>query len=236
MINRIIMTLLLLTAINTSQAIAGIVITGTRVIYPSDKNFVSVELTNVGNEPALVQSWIDTQDVIADPNTTTAPFIITPPISRIETAKGQSLRILFNNNQKLASDRETLFWLNILDIPAAPKDQTNYLQFAVRNRIKLFYRPHDLNMSFDQSLQKLDVKILDKNTLLISNDSPYYMNFSKSYLINLNNSSKEIPNLLFIEPFSDLKLNIDSLNEMKSAKLSIINDFGSILNIEKSLN
>lgn len=124
--------LLTLSAIVTS-AQAGIVITGTRVIYPSDKEFVSVQLTNVGEQIALVQSWIDDKDIITDPTTTKAPFIVTPPITTIEASRGQSLRVIFNQKQKLASDRETLFWLNVLDIPAKPEAGKNYLQFAICN-------------------------------------------------------------------------------------------------------
>lgn len=41
---------------------AGIVIYGTRVIYPADKKEVLVQLMNQGNRSSLVQSWIDDGD------------------------------------------------------------------------------------------------------------------------------------------------------------------------------
>ena len=99
-------SLLMLSTLITS-AQAGIVITGTRVIYPSDKEFVSVQLTNVGDQVALVQSWVDSKDIIADPTTTQAPFIVTPPITTIEAAKGQSLRVIFNQKQKIVLAQRT---------------------------------------------------------------------------------------------------------------------------------
>lgn len=101
-------SLLMLSTLITS-AHAGIVITGTRVIYPSDKEFVSVQLTNVGDQIALVQSWVDSKDIIADPTTTQAPFIVTPPITTIEAEKGQSLRVIFNQKQKLAKPKHFPF-------------------------------------------------------------------------------------------------------------------------------
>ena len=46
----------------SSSAIADIVISGTRVIYTSDQKSVNVRLENKGNNPLLVQSWLDTGD------------------------------------------------------------------------------------------------------------------------------------------------------------------------------
>ena len=40
----------------------------------------------------------------------------------------------------LPSDRESLFWLNIMEIPLKVEDP-NSVQFAIRQRLKLFYRP-----------------------------------------------------------------------------------------------
>lgn len=46
----------------SSSSIADIVISGTRVIYKSDQKSVNVRLENKGNNPLLVQSWLDTGD------------------------------------------------------------------------------------------------------------------------------------------------------------------------------
>lgn len=43
----------------SSSSIADIVISGTRVIYKSDQKSVNVRLENKGNNPLLVQSWLD---------------------------------------------------------------------------------------------------------------------------------------------------------------------------------
>ena len=85
---------------------AGIVITGTRVIYPNDKEFVSVQLSNVGDKDALVQSWVDTKDMTADPTTTKAPFIVTPPLFRLDPEQTNTLRIQYTG-APLPTDRDT---------------------------------------------------------------------------------------------------------------------------------
>lgn len=44
-----------------STANAGVVIYGTRIIYPAEKNEVLVQLMNQGGRSSLVQSWIDVE-------------------------------------------------------------------------------------------------------------------------------------------------------------------------------
>lgn len=51
----------------SSSAIADIVISGTRVVYKSEQKSVNVRLENKGNNPLLVQSWLDTGDDNAEP-------------------------------------------------------------------------------------------------------------------------------------------------------------------------
>ncbi len=92
--------------------------------------------------PSLTQVWVDDGRVQNQPEKDAAPFIVLPPIVRIEPGKGQSWRLVFNGS-RLPQDRESLFWFNLLDIPPEPKNgkTDNYLQLAIRSRIKLFYRP-----------------------------------------------------------------------------------------------
>ena len=104
----------------SAQSVAGVVVTGTRVIYPSNAKEVSVRLDNKGKSPVLIQSWIDSGDASATPENIQVPFILTPPINRVEPSKGQTLRLSYTGGPQPA-DRESVFWLNILEIPAKPK-------------------------------------------------------------------------------------------------------------------
>ncbi|MCL7715581.1 fimbrial biogenesis chaperone [Stenotrophomonas mori] len=129
------------------DALAGVVVNGTRVIYPAQAREVTVQIDNVGESPALVQAWIDAGDAEQTADTSDAPFVLTPPIVRIEPGRSQALRVIFTG-APLPADRESLFWLNVLDVPPAPdaaaSDDQNYLQVAFRSRLKLFYRPRGL--------------------------------------------------------------------------------------------
>lgn len=124
---------------------ASIVLDGTRVVYPAGKKEVTVTVSNQNNNPVLIQSWIDSgnPDDAASQNT---PFILTPPINRIDAGKAQTLRISYLGSATLPTDRESVFYLNVLEVPAKAKDmdEKSKLNIAFRSRIKLFYRPNDL--------------------------------------------------------------------------------------------
>ncbi|KAG1469524.1 hypothetical protein G6F57_012149 [Rhizopus arrhizus] len=130
------------------DALAGVVVNGTRVIYPAQAREVTVQVDNVGDSPALVQAWIDSGDANQTADTSDAPFVLTPPIARVEPGRSQALRVIFSGAQ-LPADRESVFWLNVLDVPPSPDNadntgEQNYLQVAFRSRLKLFYRPQGL--------------------------------------------------------------------------------------------
>jgi len=127
-------------------ALAGIQVAGTRVIYPETEREVTVRIRNDASGPRLLQAWVDDGDSEATAETSKAPFLVTPPISRVDPDMGQALRIIRTGAAALPADRESVFWLNVLEIPPKPKtaSRENLLQFAVRTRLKIFYRPNDL--------------------------------------------------------------------------------------------
>lgn len=125
---------------------AGVVISGTRVVFNAEQREVSVRLSNTGDAPALVQSWIDDGDASGTPeNMGKVPFVIRPPVVRVNPGSGQVLRIA-HTGQEMPQDRESLYFLNILDVPgAAPASAgEGRLHLVVRSRLKVFYRPKGL--------------------------------------------------------------------------------------------
>lgn len=51
---------------------------------------------------------------------------LTPPVSRINPGAEQILRIRLTDKNSMPSDRESLWWLNVLDIP--PVSETSSLK------------------------------------------------------------------------------------------------------------
>lgn len=214
---------------------AEIIIHGTRAIYPSDAREITLQLSNDGKSPSLVQVWIDEGDPKSTPDQSKAPFIITPPISRIEAQKGQFIRITsLPTANALSKTEESLFWLNVLDIPPKPsiKDKAaapdNFLQLAVRSRIKLFYRPSNIEQDVSLAPEKIQWRSQDSN-LFAKNPTPFFITITS---IIQKDSGKNIDILsegLMLKPFSEQSILLKN-SSMQDMTFTTINDYGGRVN------
>lgn len=221
---------LLLVVILCNQSLyAGVTIDGTRVIFPSNAKSVSVQLRNALSTPALIQTWIDNGDINQIPDADKIPFVLTPPLSRVESNKGQIIRIIPTGSPILPQDRESLFWFNILDIP--PDDPQyagkNILTFNVRTRIKLFYRPSELKMPMNTAYSSIKVNYNEASKeISLNNQTPYFITITqmdfKSKSENANYSQA-----VMLKPFSQQVVDKFTVN-FPPEKLSyqIVNDLG----------
>ncbi len=133
---------LLFACINPAKA--NVVIAGTRVVYPANEREITIKLDNVGSEPALVQAWVDSGNPDSRADQANAPFLLMPPVARISPQRSQTLRMTYTHDP-LPHDVESVFWLNVLDVPPLPKNaDSNFMQVAFRSRIKVFFRPEGL--------------------------------------------------------------------------------------------
>ncbi|EPF70108.1 fimbrial biogenesis chaperone [Acinetobacter rudis] len=212
---------------------AAIVISGTRVIYPSDEKVVTVQVKNEGSTPAMMQAWIDDGNADITPDQSEVPFVLTPPVSRVDANTGQSIQISLIDDQ-LPKDRESVFWLNILDIPAKPKpselekakDQS-LLQIAIRSRIKLFYRPAQLA---DKALYAPTYLSWKKtgNEVEIHNPTAYFVNISSLKTVSSTQQSTELaPEGVMIAPFQQHNISLTD-RSVKSLEMESINDYGGL--------
>lgn len=215
-----------------TAAHAAVVIGGTRVVFPAKDGEVTVRLSNEGNNPALVETWIDTGDAASTPDKVSTPFLITPPLFRIEAHRDQSLRIIATS-ANLPADRETLFWLNVLEVPPKPSGQQftgkNTLQFAIRSRLKLFYRPDGLSESLVKATARLTWKAAQGNAIEVNNPTPYYVTISK---LSIQVGGKDYAaDAGMVAPFGTLRLSVKDLAQAPAAGSAVtyttINDFGA---------
>ncbi len=130
--------LTLLCSFCIGQALAGgIVLQRTRVIYDASRKEAALPVANKGAEtPYLLQSWVDNID-----GKSRAPFIITPPLFRLEAGDDSSLRII-KTADNLPENKESLFYINVRAIPAKKKSDdvnANELTLVFKTRIKMFY-------------------------------------------------------------------------------------------------
>lgn len=168
---------LLLFILPAISASANIVITGTRVIYPAQEKEVTVQIDNLGDKPVLAQSWIDDGNPDITPEMAKAPFTLTPPVNRLNAGKGQMLRLMFTGAD-LPANKESIFWLNVLGIPALDKGKQHQLQMAFRSRIKIFYRPKGLTGEANKAGESIVWK-RTKEGMEGYNPTPYFVSIAK---------------------------------------------------------
>ncbi|HCR9735757.1 fimbria/pilus periplasmic chaperone [Citrobacter koseri] len=203
---------------------AGIVIYGTRIIYPAEKKEVLVQLMNQGGRSSLVQSWIDDGDTSLPPEKIQVPFLLTPPVAKVASDSGQQLKIKAMPNI-LPGNKESLFFLNVLDIPPNNPESAgkNVLKFAMQNRIKLFYRPKGIAPVNKSTFQKLAIKRSGK-TFTIRNDAANWITVSevKASNVKINNES------IMVAPLSSQDVPLKNVNASQYS-LTIIDDYGNYI-------
>ena len=117
----------------------------TRLVFNESDKSISVTLRNNTEKlPYLAQSWLEDEKG----NKITSPLAVLPPVQRIDAMMNGQVKIqALPDIHTLPSDRESLFYYNVREIP--PKSgKANTLQIALQTRIKLFWRP--------KALEKID--------------------------------------------------------------------------------
>lgn len=203
----------------------NIIVNGTRFIYDENDNEITIQLNNLADRPAIAQAWLDIGDSNASPESIKTPFQLTPPISRLSSRGGQFIRIKLINNVNLPKDKESLFWLNILDIPPITKNNSNnVLQLAIRSRFKLIYRPAGL---IDRNIaqEKLTAKqVMDK--LILTNPTPYYITIK-----NIISDKEDIllESAIMLLPYSNESIEIGEKIINEKITINNINDYGATI-------
>ncbi|MBC3378341.1 molecular chaperone [Serratia fonticola] len=207
----------LLVIANTVQA--GVIIGGTRLIYDGAKKESSLSINNPDKMPYLIQSWVESTTEGGEK----APFMITPPLFRLNSGQENVLRIVYTGNN-LPLDKESLYWMSIKSIPATKKDEgenKNTLQIAVKTRIKLIYRPAGLNGNPEEVADKL-IWQRSGNSLKVTNPTPFYMNFQEVKVAGL-----EVKEVTYVAPGATASFALPSGANSNSVSWKIINDYGA---------
>ncbi len=226
-------------ALSSTASWASVVIQGTRVIYPEAAKEVTVKMVNEGASPLLVQSWLDDGNENGDPAKMKLPFIVTPPVSRLDPQKGQSVRINWTG-QALPQDKESIFWFNVLEIP--PKDKSaegkSKLNLALRSRIKFFYRPASLQGSFIDGLNNVKWSLVNDAgnvAIVLKNDSPYYLSLIGGSVWAGAKKYDYKPKML--SPLSEERFVVPQLTTTSVNKVSwvALNDYGADSEVVKTV-
>lgn len=215
---------ILLILLPISSPWAGIVIGGTRVVFNGEKKEASLSTKNPDDKPFLIQSWVESYSGNDKP-----PFVITPPLFRLDQGKENILRIV-RAGGNLPEDRESVFWLNIKSIPSSEQLSTNQLQITVKARIKLFYRPTTLN-SIANATNAYKKLTFSRATgqVVVRNPTPYYVSF---YHIDIDGKKINEPEM--VPPLGSLSISATTSSNSK-VSWQAINDYGGITPMQSFL-
>jgi len=221
------LALLSLCAFLSFNVSASIIMTGTRIVFPSDVKEKIIQFKNPDPQPYVVQLQITTENNEADNN---APFSLVPPVFRMEPHAGHSVRLIANGTEVLPKDKESIFYLNFTQLPAlkASQQEKNQLVIAVTSRVKIFYRPSTLAGQPSEAYQSLKFS-LQGNSVAVNNPTGFYIIIRKAELM-MGKSPVTLGESVMIPPQSTVQLpttrKITTLNGA-SLKLILVNDYGA---------
>ncbi|SUD31045.1 gram-negative pili assembly chaperone, N-terminal domain protein [Pseudomonas fluorescens] len=154
----------------TPCAQATLKVEGTRLIYFGQYKEASINIVNQSSGERVVQSWVTRED---DDATLPVPFAVVQPLVRLDAQQHHLLRILYAG-EGLPSDAESMFLLNVMEIPLKPH-ATDSVQFAVRQRLKLFYRPPGLAGSSSEAVPQLVWRRAKGPLVTVTNPSAFHL-------------------------------------------------------------
>ena len=212
----------LLGLLAVGQATAGISLSSTRLVFDGQHKEAGITVRNSG-EDVLIQSWVDTADA------STVPFAVTPPLARVRDNEQQLLRVIYEGTG-MPTDRESVVWLNVQEIPQASKTQ-NTLQLAVRQRIKVFFRPAGLNNNAYLAPTELAWQLAEldgRPVLKVSNPGVYHVSIA-DITLQAGAVSEHPFDSMMIAPGERKEFVLKQLKSTQplQLKFSSINDYGA---------
>ena len=238
--NQVLVFILNIFLISTSHA--AVKLTGTRIIFNEGETDKTIYFQNSDEKPSLVQVWFDKGDEKSTLETGITAFVANPQIFRLDAGTTQSVRLKFTESASVPQDIESLYYLNFMEFPMTKESQleNNQLAFVFKNRIKILYRPKNLQGNISESVNNLVFKLeknSGKNYLNIENPSNFYVNLND--LIVEDGNKKVQFNIKPIPPKSSIKLESNTninLSNASQIKFSIVNDFGAVVQHQAKLN
>jgi len=173
-----------------SHAEGGLSLSQTRVVFEGKAKSAKVTISNQSDRVYLINSRVlPTPDATGQAGEV-MPFMVTPPLFRLEKESRNTVLIAKNDTSKLPTDRESVFYLSFLAIPAGSNPvreattdtdegtTTTQVSLGIRTVIKLFYRPNGLAMPAAAAPGKLTFT-QHGTQLVVKNPTPYYVTLAQ---------------------------------------------------------
>lgn len=206
----------------TLPAQAVVNLSATRVVFDKGAATQSITLANSADYPVMVQAWIDDGDPQGTPQTAESPFVVLPPIFRLAPLEQRSIRLL-TSGKGLPADRESLFWLNIYEIPPnQPAAQSEKILLAFRTQLKVFWRPAGVGKLTEEVGNQLRFTRSGEG-VTVSNPGPWNITLAEVKIAGYSAVG------ITLKPFSQQPLFTFDKTDLQDGvvKFGIINDEGN---------
>lgn len=211
----------------------GLSLSQTRVVFEGMDKSAKVTLNNQSDRVYLINSRVLPTSDATRQVTEMMPFMVTPPLFRLEKESRNTVLIAKNDTSKLPTDRESVFYLSFLAIPAVSNARevntdagmtATQVSLGIRTVIKLFYRPSGLAMPATAAPEKLTFA-QQGTQLTVKNPTPYYVTLAQLMLDGRTVNVREQGAM--IAPFSE---EIYAVNGALAKQIhwSVITEFGGV--------
>ncbi|WP_193015144.1 molecular chaperone [Proteus sp. FME41] len=229
---KIIMLIAVLFLSYSTTVFSSVTMLKTRIVYSSDSRFEVLKFMNNDDIPYIMQIWADKNNPNSTPDNADAPFMIQPPVFRIDPKTGRDARLIYTG-EGLPQDKESIFYLNVAQIP--PKDlnqdikEGNSFTVIVHHRLKIFYRPTSIESQFSHIEKHISFSKGANNNITVKNDSPFFVSFSSLEATN-STGKKFVYKSTMVSPLSTEVLSPETSDKLSFSPDKInykyLNDLG----------
>lgn len=221
---------------SVSRAEGGLSLSQTRVVFEGKAKSTKVTLSNQSDRVYLINSRVLPTPDATGQTGELMPFMVTPPLFRLEKESRNTVLIAKNDTSKLPTDRESVFYLSFLAIPAVSNPvreattdtdegtTTTQVSLGIRTVIKLFYRPSGLAMPATAAPGKLTFA-QHGTQLVVKNPTPYYVTLAQLTLDGSGGNVREQGAM--IAPFSEKTYTVKG-DIASRIEWSVITEFGGV--------
>ncbi|WP_158233128.1 MULTISPECIES: fimbrial biogenesis chaperone [unclassified Erwinia] len=208
----------------------GVSFSRNRIIFPAQDGAVTLTVNNHGDQPWLVQAGVSAEPM----KRTAAPFIVTPPLFRLE-GNGQNVMRILRAGGSLPADRESVFYFYASTIPSQPAPKPGQvvqgqlgasLSISMRTILKLFWRPAGLAITPKAAPGMMQFTV-QPGAVVVKNPTPYYQSFALLKFDGREQNLDKGPSM--VAPFSELRF--PASQSVKAVSWSVMNDYGGTTDV-----
>ncbi|WP_028768977.1 fimbrial biogenesis chaperone [Shewanella fidelis] len=245
----IMLIFVLLSAWFPQPLFAGVGLDKSRFVYIVGTKSAQFRLVNHNAYPVIVSLWLDSGDMSATPESTTAPLIVSPPIVQLNPKEVTTAKLIDAGiTEGLPDDRESLLWLNVLEQPPFEKQTSaeqamteQVMAIAMQVQYKVFVRPTSIKPNNDAAFKQITFLLVTRKQaapiLQLHNPTAYHLSLKQLQLLGSCGQKIMINDVL--KPYAKKAISLDAdiqASCIETVEYRVINDEGKTIVMNAPVN